>query len=67
MMSMCKRSVEKWVLPSLVAFIVAALSACGAGGNDQPQVEKLTKEQAAKKQALDDELRTRLSTTQSDR
>ena len=39
----------------------------GAGGKDQPQVEKLTKEQAAKKQALDDELRTRLSTTQSDR
>jgi hypothetical protein len=67
MMSMCKRTAGKWALSLLVTFIVLALSACGGGGNDQPQVEQLTKEQAAKKQALDDGLRTRLRTTQSDR
>lgn len=60
---MCKKSSLALLLSSL--FVVLALSACG--GNDQPQVEKLGKAEAAKKQAIDEQLRTRLRTTQSDR
>jgi len=60
---MCKKRLFTLLLSSL--FVVFALSACG--GNDQPQVEKLNKAEAAKKQAIDDQLRTRLRTTQSDR
>jgi hypothetical protein len=62
---MCKRSLSSrgasWLLLGAVVF----LSACK--GSDQPQVEQLTKAQAVTKQALDDQMRTRLRTTQSDR
>jgi len=52
-------------VPLLLA--VVALSGCGGSQGDQPQVEKLTAAQAAAKQVLDDELRTRQQTTQIDR
>jgi len=62
-MNMCKKSLLTLLISSL--FVMFALSACG--GNDQPQVEKLSKAEATKKHAIDDQLRTRLRTTQSDR
>jgi len=62
-MNMCKKSLLALLLSSL--FLMFSLSACGR--NDQPQVEKLNKAETAKKQAIDDQLRTRLRTTQSDR
>jgi hypothetical protein len=60
---MCKRTLSTLLIPLFAVFV---LSGCGAG-NDQPQVEKLDKTAAEKKQVMDEALRTRQRTTQIDR
>lgn len=49
----------------LLAPFTLVLPACS--GNDQPQVEQLSKTQAAQKQITDEQLRIRQRTTQRDR
>lgn len=51
----------------LLLLVSALLPACSPVGGDQPRVQQLSKEQAAKKAMIDDNMRTRLRTTQSDR
>ena len=52
---------------TLLLFVGALLPACSPGAGDQPKVQQQSKEQAAKKAMIDDKMRTRLRTTQSDR
>lgn len=54
-------------LSILVPFTLLALALSGCSGNDQPQVEQLSKTQAAQKQITDEQLRIRQRTTQRDR
>lgn len=54
-------------LSILVPFTLLALALPGCSGNDQPQVEQLSKTQAAQKQITDEQLRIRQRTTQRDR
>lgn len=51
----------------LLLLVSVLLPACSPGAGDQPKVVQLSKEQAAKKAMIDDNMRTRLRHTQVDR